>query len=128
MSPEAIKEVIATYYANMAAMNPQGWVENFAEDAVSHDPVGEPPAKVHEGFREFIGQLQAVFASLEAATEHIFITGDEAAVKWKIQGISKTNKTVIFEGITVFEFNDSGKIKTTRAYWDPAAMVAQLRS
>ena len=128
MSPEAIKEVIATYYANMAGMNPEGWIENFAEDAISHDPVGEPPAKVHQGFREFIGQLQAVFVTLEATTEHIFITSNEAAVKWTMQGVSKSGKTVSFEGITVFEFNDSGKIKTTRAYWNPAAMVAQLRS
>ena len=128
MSPEVIKKIIATYYANMAGMNPEGWVENFAEDAISYDPVGEPPAKVHQGFREFIGQLQAVFTKLEAATEHIFIASDEAAVKWTMQGVSKSGKNIIFEGITVFEFNDSGKIKTTRAYWDPAAMIAQLRS
>ena len=128
MSPEAIKKIIATYYANMAAMNPEGWVENFAEDAMSYDPVGEPPAKVHQGFREFIGQLQAVFTTLEAATEHIFIASHEAAVKWTMQGVSKSGKNIIFEGITIFEFNDSEKIKTTRAYWDPAAMIAQLRS
>ena len=128
MSPEGIKEVIATYYANMAAMNPEGWVENFAQEAVSYDPVGEPPAKVHEGFREFIGQLQAVFTTLEVACEHIFIASNEAAVKSTMRGVSKTGKNVDFEGITVFEFNDSGKIQTTRAYWNPAAMVAQLRS
>jgi steroid delta-isomerase len=45
-----------------------------------------------------------------------------------MQGISKSDKSVTFEGITVFEINDSGKIQTTRAYWNPAAMVAQLRS
>ena len=128
MSPEAIKEVIATYYANMAAMNPEGWVENFAQGAISYDPVGEAPSKVHEGFREFIGQLQAVFASLEANVEHTFIATNEAAVKWTIHGVSKSGKHIVFEGITVFEFNDVGKIQTTRAYWDPAAMVTQLRS
>ncbi|MGD1875820.1 MAG: nuclear transport factor 2 family protein [Mastigocoleus sp.] len=128
MSPEAIQEIIAIYYANMAAMNPEGWVENFAQDAISYDPVGEPPSRVYEGFREFIGQLQAVFKQLEATTEHVFITGDEAAVKWIIKGTSKSNKLITFEGITVFEFNNAGKIQTTRAYWNPAAMIAQLKS
>ncbi|MEA5504647.1 nuclear transport factor 2 family protein [Halotia wernerae UHCC 0503] len=128
MSPTAIESVVNAYFANFAAMNPEGWVENFAEDALSYDPVGEPPAKVHEGFRQFIGQLQAVFAKLESTTEHIFIAGNEAAVKWTMQGFSKSGKVVTFEGITIFEINKAGKIQTTRAYWNPAQMVAQLRS
>jgi ketosteroid isomerase-like protein len=128
MSNSTIETVVTAYFDNFSSMNPEGWVENFAEDALSYDPVGEPPAKVHEGFRQFIGQLQAVFAKLEATTEHIFVGGNEAAVKWTMQGISKTGKSVTFEGITIFEINPDGKIQTTRAYWNPATMVAQLRS
>jgi ketosteroid isomerase-like protein len=128
MSSAAIKSIVNAYFDNFAAMNPEGWVENFAEDALSHDPVGEPPTKVHEGFRQFIGQLQAVFVKLEPTTEHIFIAGNEAAVKWTIKGVSKSNKVVTFEGITIFEINEAGKIQTTRAYWNPAQMIAQLRS
>lgn len=127
MSTAAIETIIATYFANMAAMNPEGWVENFAEDAVSYDPVGEPPSQVHQGFREFIGQLQAVFQQLEATTEDIFVAGNEAAVKWTMRGVSKSGKTVTFAGITIFEINNDGKIQTTRAYWNPATMIAQLR-
>lgn len=127
MSKEAIEAVIATYFANMAAMNPEGWVENFAENAVSYDPVGHPPTKVHEGFREFFGQLQATFQQLKPKTEHIFVAGNEAAVKWTIEGISQGGKSVTFEGITVFQVNEAGKIQSTRAYWNPAAMIAQLR-
>jgi steroid delta-isomerase-like uncharacterized protein len=128
MSPEKIQAVINSYYTNIAAMNAEAVLANFADDAISHDPVGEPPAKVHEGFREFMGRLQAVFDSLQSTIESIFIADNEAAVKWKTQGISKSGKTVVFEGITIFEINDNGKIQTTRAYWSPAAMIAQLRS
>jgi steroid delta-isomerase-like uncharacterized protein len=128
MSPEEIQAVINSYYINIAAMNAEGVLANFADDAISHDPVGEPPANVHEGFREFLGRLQAVFDSLQSTIESIFIADNEAAVKWKTQGISKSGKTVVFEGITIFEINDNGKIQTTRAYWSPAAMIAQLRS
>ncbi|WP_414552727.1 nuclear transport factor 2 family protein [Anabaena sp. CCY 0017] len=128
MPHESIETIISAYFTNIAAMNPEGWVENFAEDAMSHDPVGEPPTKVHEGYREFIGQLQAFFEKLESSTEHIFVAGNEAAVKWTMHGVSKRGKSVTFEGITVFEINAAGKIQTTRAYWNPANMVAQLRS
>jgi ketosteroid isomerase-like protein len=123
-----IETVIAAYFDNIAALNPEGWVENFAADALSYDPVGEPPTKVHEGFRQFIGQLQTVFAKLEPKTEHIFVAGQEAAVKWTMEGITKNGKSVSFEGITIFEINPAGKIQTTRAYWHPATLVAQLRS
>jgi len=127
MTQAAIETLISSYFANIAAMNPSGWVENFAPDAVSYDPVGQPPTKVHQGFQEFIGQLQAVFAQLEPTTEHMFIAGNEAAVKWTMRGITKGGKSVQFEGITVFEINDEGKIQSTRAYWSPEAMIAQLR-
>lgn len=43
-----------------------------------------------------------------------------------MQGISKTDKSATFEGITVFEINNFGKIQTTRAYGNPALMLAQL--
>ncbi|MGD1912584.1 MAG: nuclear transport factor 2 family protein [Rivularia sp. (in: cyanobacteria)] len=128
MSPEEIEDIVNSYLANISAMNAEGWVENFAKDALSYDPVGEPPTLIHEGFQEFIGQLKAVFTKLEATKEHIFIAGNEAALKWTMQGVSKTQKVVNFEGITIFEINDGGKIQTTRAYWDPKTIIAQLRS
>ncbi len=128
MTQEAIANIIESYFANMSAMNPEGWVENFAADAISYDPVGEPPTKIHEEFRDFIGILQATYEKLESTIEHVFIAGNEAAVKWEMQGVSKTGKSVTFAGITIFEINDAGKIQTTRAYWSPAAMIAQLRS
>jgi ketosteroid isomerase-like protein len=123
-----IETIVSAYFDNIAAMNPEGWVENFAADALSYDPVGEPPTKVHEGYREFIAQLQGFFDKLHPKTEHIFVAGNEAAVKWTMEGVTKKGKSIMFEGITVFEINAAGKIQTTRAYWNPAAMVAQLRS
>ena len=77
MTQKAIANIIASYFANMAAMNSEGYLDNFAPDAISYDPVGEPPSKVHEGFQDFIGLLQASYKTLEAKTEHIFIAGNE---------------------------------------------------
>lgn len=127
MSTDAIEALIRTYFTKVAAMNPDGWLDHFAEDAISHDPVGQPPTKVHEGFQDFFAQLQGMFKQLESTINHIFVAGNEAAVKWKIQGLSKSGKTVTFEGITVFEVNKAGKIQSTRAYWNPADMIAQLK-
>ncbi len=116
MSTKPIEALVRTYFTKVAAMNPDGWLDDFAEDAVSYDPVGQPPTKVHEGFQEFFAQLQGMFKQLESTIEHIFVAGNEAAVKWTMQGLSKREKTVTFEGITVCEVNEAGKIQSTRAY------------
>jgi steroid delta-isomerase len=127
MSKETIEAIVANYFAHIATMNPEGWVQIFAEDAVSYDPVGHPPTKIHEGFRDFFGQLQRTFEQLTPTTEHIFAAGNEAAVKWTMQGVSQSGKSVSFEGITIFEINEAGKIQSTRAYWSPESLMAQLR-
>ena len=127
MSKESIEAVVAAYYANMAMMNSERWVDLFAEDAVSYDPVGHPPTHIHEGYQGFFQRMRATFERLEATTEDIFVAANEAAVKWTMQGVSIQGKSVTFEGITVFEMNEAGKILTTRAYWNPEALMAQIR-
>lgn len=42
-------------------------------------------------------------------------------------GSQYSGKSVTFEGITIFEMNEVGKIQTTRAYWNPEALMAQIR-
>ena len=128
MSPTEIEALVSSYFKNLAAMNADAVLECFANDAISHDPVGEPPAQVHAGFSEFVERLKAVFTSLDSTIESIFINGLSAAVKWKTQGTSKSGKIVVFEGITIFEINSSGKIQNTYAYWNPEKMITQLRS
>ena len=59
--------------------------------------------------------------------DHIFLSGNRAAVKFTGRGTGKNGRQVIFEGIDVFEINQEGKIQTMWGYWDPAAMMAQLQ-
>lgn len=127
ISPDEIRTLITTYYANLAAMNAEAILDNFAENAISHDPVGEAPTQVNQGLGEFVERLKLFFNRLDTTIESIFINGLSAAVKWKTQGISKTDKIIVFEGITIFEINHHGKIQTTYAYWNPAEIIAQLR-
>lgn len=42
MSTKPIEALVRTYFTKVAAMNPDGWLDDFAEDAVSYDPVGQP--------------------------------------------------------------------------------------
>ena len=48
MSKQIIKNLVQTYFANMEAMNAEGWLAIFAEDAIIYDPVDSPGKKIHE--------------------------------------------------------------------------------
>lgn len=126
MSPEVIAQTVKAYFAALRAMDEQAWVNTFAEDAVSHDPVGALPIKGHPKLAEFFQTITAAFKEVGLTEDQVFIAGNSAAVKWTGKGTSKQGRTVHFEGIDVFTINEAGKIETLHAYWNPAEMVAQL--
>jgi steroid delta-isomerase len=107
-------------------MDQQAWVNTFAEDAVTYDPVGAQPTSGHQKLGEFFQTMTAAFKEVGLTEEEVFIAGNSAAVKWSGRGISKQGRKVRFAGIDVFEVNEAGKIQTVYAYWNPAEMVAQL--
>jgi len=126
MSPEVVAKTVKAYFAALRAMDQQAWVNTFAEDAVSYDPVGAPPINGHQKLGEFFQTITAAFKEVGLTENDVFIAGNHAAVKWTGKGTSKQGRTVRFAGIDVFTINEAGKIETLYAYWNPAEMVAQL--
>ncbi len=126
MSPEVVSKAVKAYFAALRAMDQQAWVNTFAEDAVSYDPVGAPPIEGHQKLGEFFQTITAAFKKVGLTEDNVFVAGNAAAVKWTGRGISKQGKKVHFEGIDVIEVNEAGRIQTLHAYWNPAEMVAQL--
>ena len=126
MSPEIISVAIKAYFAALRTMDERAWVNTFAEDAVTYDPVGAPPTRGHQRLAEFFQTITAAFKEVGLTEDQIFIAGNGAAVKWTGRGTSQAGRQVQFEGIDGFEINEAGKIQTLHAYWNPAEMVSQL--
>lgn len=126
MSPEIVAQTVKAYFAALRAMDEKAWVNTFAEDAVSYDPVNAPPLVGHQKLAEFFQSVTGAFKEVGLTEDQVFIAGNSAAVKWTGRGISKNGRKVHFEGIDIIELNDAGQIQTLRAYWNPAEMMAQL--
>jgi len=126
MSPEVVSKAVRQYFAAIRAMDQPAWVDTFAEDAVSYDPVGAPPIIGHQKLGEFFQTITAAFKEVGLTEDDVFVAGNGAAVRWSGRGISKRGRKVHFEGIDVFEVNETGKIQSLHAYWNPEEMVAQL--
>jgi steroid delta-isomerase len=126
MSPEMIQKVVADYFAAIRAMDREAWVATFAADAVSHDPYGAPEHRGQAALRQFFDGLAGAFEQVGLTEDQVFIAGDGAAVKWTGRGTGKNGRAVTFEGIDVFTVNEAGRIQEVRAYWNPAALMAEL--
>ena len=127
MSPETISRAIKAYFAALRAMDGEAWVATFAPDAVSYDPVGAPPHIGHDALRQFFAGIVAAFDKVGLTEDQVFIAGNGAGVKWTGHGTGKNGRTVRFEGIDAFEFNEDGLIQTVRAYWNPGEVMMQLQ-
>lgn len=127
MSTAEIAALLTLYFDNMAAMNAEGWFGIFAEDAVIHDPVGDPPRLVHKDSQHFFKILSNFFQQIELSQDDIFFVKQGAAVKWTMQVVAKNDRHATVEGISIFEINDAGKIGKVSSYWDEAALMAKLK-
>ena len=122
------EQTIAKYFAAIRAMDVERWVNTFAPDAVSHDPVGAPPMHGHAALRQFMQQIAAGFQSISLTEDGVFINGNSAAVKWSGKAVAHSGKSVDFEGVDVIDCNEEGKIILVRAFWDPTSVMALGRS
>jgi steroid delta-isomerase len=127
-TPATIRKAVAGYFAAIRAMDPEAWISTFAEDAVSHDPVGGVPIEGHRGLRQFYEQIRMAFEKLSITEDEIFVAGNQAATKFHGNGIGLNGCEVSFKGIDIFEINDAGKIRRIWGYWDPEKLMAELMS
>ncbi len=126
ISPEEIQKIIANNYAAIQTINLEAWIATFDENAVSYDPVGSSPIKGHAALSKFFQEIFGQFKEVQLAANHIFVSGNEVAVKWTANGVSQNGREFTVEGIDVFHINTEGKIQTLLAYWNPETLIAQL--
>ena len=124
---QTIERVVAAYFSALREMDIERLLELFDEDAVSWDPVGSPPLRVRDKSNNYFRALSTIFSKMALREEEVFVAGSEAAVRWTGVAILRTNpREVDFEGISVFEINEQGRIQSVRSYWDKATLMARL--
>jgi steroid delta-isomerase len=127
-TPAVIRQTVAAHFAAIRAMDVEAWIQTFAEDAISYDPVGAVPTEGHKGLRQFYDQISIAFEKLGITEDEVFVAGDQAACKWFGSGVGLNGAQVAFKGIDVFEINEAGKIQRLWSYWDPEELMKELMS
>jgi len=128
VTPDVMRDTAGKYFAGWAALDPVTVTAYFDEKAVTHQPYGAAPLTGRAAVREFLVRVFAAFEHLEVSPDDIFVAKNRVAVKFTGRGTGKNGRHFRLEGITVFEFTECGTIRALWGYWDPEAILAQLRS
>jgi steroid Delta-isomerase len=122
-TPEDVRRVVDAYVDSYKRNDKAACLELFAEDAVWHDPVGQPPHVGHEGVGAFWDQVRTLAESIELIPSDVIVCANQAAMVFEIHstiagGAGNPSTTMIMDAVEIFELDDGGKIAELRAYWD----------
>ncbi|ALA58837.1 nuclear transport factor 2 family protein [Nitrospira moscoviensis] len=127
LSHEHMRDAANRYFAAWTSLDPSAYVAAFAADASVYDPYGSTPHQGAEALRKFFTGIANALQEVRIEADTIHTAGNRAAVEFRGKAIGKNGKPVEVVGIDVFEFNEAGLITALWAYWDSAAVLAQLR-
>lgn len=121
-----VEKNLGHYYEALNNRDYKAWSELFAANPTIHEPVGTAFIEGEENLREAWQVLTGPFDQLEVSPDDTFYGGSGAAVHWSAKGHAATGGTVEYEGITVLELDEAGKIVLLMSWWDPADMLIRL--
>ena len=122
-----IEAGVEEYFASIGSRDVQRYVNNFAPDGVLEDPVGTPPIQGTQAIAAYFGAIIAPFSNIKPYVQEIVVSGQEAAVNWKLKLTTTSGKVIFIDGMGTFKFNQDGKLQSVREFWDLAAFLSQLQ-
>ncbi|WP_437899927.1 nuclear transport factor 2 family protein [Sorangium sp. So ce124] len=87
-------------------------------DVVLEDPVGTPPYRGREAVRELLLAGRAMIEQVDHEIRDVFACGGEIAARWSSRIRTKRGEQVVIDGIGVFSFDEGGKLRHVREFYD----------
>ena len=126
LTPQQIEAALEDAFAGLVAFDAPRVLNNFADDAVLEDPVGTPPMVGKDAIAAYLATFPTVFNQMKLYSLNIKVRAHEAAVTWRIRFTTKTGNVFFLEGIGYFQFNEQGKIKLEKEFFDLDYFLSQL--
>ena len=85
-------------------------------------------------FKERESMYRKAFPDKNIKIDDIFASNDRVVVRWtctathrgELQGIAPTNKNIKVSGISIYRFNNNGKITECTRAWDRLGLLEQI--
>ncbi|MGH2536664.1 MAG: nuclear transport factor 2 family protein [Candidatus Promineifilaceae bacterium] len=114
------------YFDALNRIDRAAFLACFAPQAEAHDPYGGRPAQGEEGLNKWFSAMERTWDRFQMTPAEYFVGGDRVAVQWSAEARAKNGKSATFSGVNVFTLAPNGEIARLEAYWDAAAMMAQI--
>ena len=102
-------------------------VDAFADDAVLMALVSHRTHTGRDGVEAFWREYLKPFEDIHSEFTHVATAGDQAILEWTGRGrLAATDgnaRDFEYEGCSLLEFNEAGKVKRFRTFYDSAAFV-----
>lgn len=119
--PAAITETVTRYLDRLAALDKEGWLALWTDDATMEDPVGSPLKEGKAAIGEFIdGVAQMVDGMETRLAGPVNVCGNEAAFQFEIRPLVGGERFVV-TAYDVMTFDDDARITSQRAFVDHAS-------
>ena len=117
-----IHATIDAYIAAFSASDREGYLACFADDATLEDPVGSPRREGREAIGAFWDETHAVPDRIELRPLGLrVVIGSEAAFTLEARP-NLGGEDYVLDVVDVLTFDDTGRITSLRAFFDPATM------
>ena len=126
LTPEQIKAIVTDVFIKFAAFDAQGTADLYAPDGTIEDPVGNPPVQGTQAIIAYLQTFPTILNEIRIQAFDVTVAGQEAAIKWRLRFKTKTGNVFFVDGIGIFTFNEDGKVKSDREYFDYAYFLSQL--
>ncbi len=119
-SADEIRETLVHYVERLSAGDADTIADLYTEDGSAEDPVGGPVNQGREAVRAFYAAMSGV---LTAEISGPICVARNTGVMPLVACLQLPGKPARWlDAIDLVEFDDSGLIRSLRAYWNPAEM------
>lgn len=115
--------VTAAYFRSLNERNITMFMACFTGDCEAHSPFGAPPYQGRPRLSQWFNQRAHMWRRLRVIPKAASRNGNRIAVIWMADGTTHSGAPTSFEGVSVFEVDDRGKIARLEEYWDARAAL-----
>jgi hypothetical protein len=118
--------VTAAYFRALNERNITMFMACFTGECEAHSPFGETPYRGRANLSKMFSQRTNGWHRLRVIPKSASRSGNRIAVMWMADGTTKSGHCSCFEGVSVFEIDDMGKITRLEEYWDARSVMKQI--
>ncbi len=94
----------------------------FAPGASLENPIVARPEEGEEGADRFWRVYGDSFESIRSEFHHVLSSDEAALLEWTSTGRLVGGRDISYSGVSLLEFDDDGRIRHFRAYFDPTEL------